>query len=178
MKFDCAAFNTYLVLGLVLLEVGCATSEEGKLKSQKSVLGVFLQARHPDKDRTMEVTVNRTSPVRITVDKGEKLNEVSLVRAEVVKDLGDSYSIKLQFDRHGTWYLEDMSASNVGRHLAILGKFDEVDRWLAAPIIPRRIGDGVLVFTPDASLEESERFVRGLNNVVEKAKKQSRFQQF
>ena len=39
-------------------------------------------------------------------------------------------------------------------------------RWLAAPRISQRIKDGVLVFTPDATREEAERIVRGLNNVA------------
>jgi hypothetical protein len=41
-------------------------------------------------------------------------------------------------------------------------------RWLAAPVISHRIGDGVLVFTPDATREEAEEIALGLNNVAKK----------
>jgi hypothetical protein len=35
----------------------------------------------------------------------------------------------------------------------------------------KRISDGVLVFTPDASREEADRIVLGLNNVAKEAQK-------
>ena len=40
-------------------------------------------------------------------------------------------------------------------------------RWLAAPLITHRIGDGVLAFTPDMSRAEADQFVLGLNNVAQ-----------
>ena len=43
--------------------------------------------------------------------------------------------------------------------------------WLAAPMTNKRISDGVLVFTPDASREEADRIVLGLNNVAKEAQK-------
>ena len=48
-------------------------------------------------------------------------------------------------------------------------------RWLAAPMITRQIQDGIFVFTPDASREEAERIVRGVNNVVAKLNKKFTF---
>ena len=41
-------------------------------------------------------------------------------------------------------------------------------RWLAAPRINKRIADGVLVFTPDATREEAEQIALGLNNLAQK----------
>jgi len=41
-------------------------------------------------------------------------------------------------------------------------------RWLAAPLINRRMADGMITFTPDASREETEKFVEGLNNSAKK----------
>ena len=38
-------------------------------------------------------------------------------------------------------------------------------RWLAAPVISRRIGNGVLVFTADCERDEADQLVLGLNNV-------------
>ena len=36
-------------------------------------------------------------------------------------------------------------------------------RWLAAPSINRLVANGTLTFTPDASREEAEQLVKGLN---------------
>ena len=55
--------------------------------------------------------------------------------------------------------------------IAIFSQFGEEMkdyRWLAAPVINRRISDGVLVFTPDATREEAEEIALGLNNVAKK----------
>jgi hypothetical protein len=46
-------------------------------------------------------------------------------------------------------------------------------RWLAAPIVRKRIGDGKLIFTPDATREECDTIVTGLNAVAKKVKEKS-----
>ena len=71
----------------------------------------------------------------------------------------------------GTVLLEECTAANRGRRIAIFSQFGEKIkdyRWLAAPVITRRISDGVLVFTPDATREEAEEIALGLNNVSKK----------
>ena len=65
--------------------------------------------------------------------------------------------------------LEQFTAQYPGRRFAIAAQFGEKElemRWLAAPILNRRITDGILAFTPDASREEAELIVRGLNNTA------------
>jgi hypothetical protein len=42
-------------------------------------------------------------------------------------------------------------------------------------MIARRLTDGVLVFTPNATREEADEIALGLNNVAKKVKKQSKF---
>ena len=59
-----------------------------------------------------------------------------------------------------------------GQHIAVFSQFGDA-RWLAAPQITQQISDGVFVFTPDATMEESERIVRGLNNIAKEIKKKS-----
>ena len=54
-----------------------------------------------------------------------------------------------------------------GKHLVIFSYFDQ-GRWLAAPLITGKNSTGLLTFTPDATREEAERIVRGLNNVAKK----------
>ena len=70
-------------------------------------------------------------------------------------------------------YSTDVDYAGLGalRRLAIAAQFGEKEvqmRWLAAPVIRKRVTDGILAFTPDASREETELIVRGLNNVAVK----------
>ena len=44
-------------------------------------------------------------------------------------------------------------------------------RWLAAPVISRRIDNGVLVFTADCERDEADQLVLGLNNVAKQIHK-------
>jgi hypothetical protein len=60
-----------------------------------------------------------------------------------------------------------------GRRVAIWSKWTE-GRWLAAPQVRKPIEDGYIAFAPDATREEAERIVRGLNNVAIKLKNQAK----
>jgi hypothetical protein len=107
------------------------------------------------------------------------LTEARVTEARVVDGVG-GFAIRLQFDRQGTWLLESNSTANRGRRFAIFCVFNDlqnpkvvVGRWLAAPMITR-ITNGVLQFTPDATLEEAHQIVRGLNNVAKKLQSDSK----
>jgi hypothetical protein len=80
------------------------------------------------------------------------------------------FQVMIQFDRQGTWLLEQYSVAARGKRVAIFSQFGEA-RWLAAPVLARRIADGLFVFTPDATRAEAERIVRGLVTVAKKAQK-------
>ncbi len=54
--------------------------------------------------------------------------------------------------------------------MAIAAEFGQM-RWIAAPVIKERLGDGVLVFTPDTTRQEAERIVSGLTRVAELVRK-------
>ena len=79
--------------------------------------------------------------------------------------------MRVQFDRHGTLVLDSVTASNRGRRIGIFTQYGiaklEHSRWLAAPY-GSPITDGMLLFTPAATREESEEIVAGLNNVAKK----------
>ena len=77
------------------------------------------------------------------------------------------FSIVLRFDFHGKLALEHASTAYKGNRIAIHAQFPE-RRWLAAPRVSTRITDGVITFTPDATREEAELIVQGLNNVAVK----------
>jgi len=71
----------------------------------------------------------------------------------------------MAFTAHGRLVLEQVTTEHRGARLAVYGVFP-AGRWLAAPVVSTRITNGVLVFTPDATRDEAERLVRGLNNMA------------
>jgi preprotein translocase subunit SecD len=179
MKTQRASFNTFLVLALLLISSLCGAAENEKKqdepnqKKQASTLGLFLEVNQNMADHAQQVPLFRAKPVKVNVEKEAFLNEGNLDQASVL-DQDGVVLIKVQFDKRGSWLLENITASNPGKRIAIFSQFSE-GRWLAAPLISRRIGDGVLVFTPDANRQEADRIVRGLNNVAAKVKKQNKF---
>jgi hypothetical protein len=169
MKIRLAPFNIYLlVLAAALFAASCKTAEERKQSKEASTIRVFV-AKGGLKDGN--VTVYRQNPLTLRVDKEPLLSEGDLETASVV-DMPGGYAINAQFNGHGALVLEGATVAHKGQHLAIQSDFGE-RRWLAAPVITRRISNGALVFTPDATREEAERIVRGLTNVVRQMKKRS-----
>jgi preprotein translocase subunit SecD len=143
-------------------------------------LHLHIEADHSTPDRSQLVNISRHHPVPITVEKAPFLSESYLTKAEVVNDMG-GFAIRLQFDRQGTWLLEQYSAANRGKHIAIYSQFVmhpeehlNSGRWLAAPKISQRITDGSLTFTPDATREEANEIVLGLNNIARQMEKDSK----
>ena len=98
------------------------------------------------------------------MDREPFLFENNITAAKVVEERG-GFEIELQFDQKGTWLLEQYTTANKTRRVAVFAIFGE-SRWLAAPLITRRVSDGKFTFSPDATREESERIVRGLNRVA------------
>lgn len=159
MKKPVLRFNTYLTL-LLLLAAACRSPE----KKEATQLRLFIEVTPDNTGRNRPVSIGRTDPFVINVEKEPFLNEGNVAEVWVVDALG-GFQIMLQFDRRGTWLLEQYSTAHKGRRVGILAQFGEL-RWLAAPILQQRISDGLLVFTPDATREEAERIVRGLKNVA------------
>jgi len=165
-------FNTYLFLALSLvLAGGCQTDGSNKSQGKKdlSTLQLHLEVNSDGSNRNEPVPIYRAKPVLVNVEKLPFITEKNVVAAALIDEQG-GFAIQIQFDRQGTWLLEQYSAVNRGRHIAIFSEFGEA-RWLAAPVFTKRIINGVLTFTPDATREEAERVVRGLNNVGQRNKK-------
>jgi preprotein translocase subunit SecD len=167
MNFYARRFNLYLLVFCVALAAGCALQ---KKKKPEKVAGIRVHVESPvtppGKIRT--ITVLRSQPVEVNVTEDPALTEANLVGAKLIESPG-GFAVSVQFDETGGWMLEQATAGNPGKHLAIYGQWGETvgeGRWLAAPLISRRIGGGSLTFTPDASREEAEKFVEGLNNTV------------
>jgi hypothetical protein len=171
MKVYAWRFNLYLSL-LVMLAgaMGCQTS---KKKEPVAVLRVHLQADPNEVAASDTVSVLRSDPVSVTITHNPVLTEASILAARVI-DTPGGFAIEVHFDESATLMLEQYSASNPGRHFVIFGQWGDKlanGRWLAAPLITRRISNGVLAFTPDISRAEADQLVLGLNNGSAKAHK-------
>ena len=171
MVIRVARFNTFLLLlALLTAGAGCQIVGGGK---QLSTVRVHIEV-NPDGTGLNElVTVHS---VVMNVEKSPFLTETDVASAEVVETLG-GFALRIQFNQHGTWALEQYSSAAPGRRVAIFsqfGKKGEQARWLAAPRIGRRIADGVLLFTPDAAREEAGQIASGLNEFARKTQKVTR----
>lgn len=183
-------FNTLLVL-VLLLSPGRITraeetpakaaetpspSEPKKSKKEKKPklnksIRVYVETKHDIEERSLPAVVGRSSPMKFMVEKLPILNEVHVESAALIDQPG-SFQVQVKFNSLGSRILESYTAAAAGRHLLIMTEINKEGRWIAAPLIRRRLGDGKLVFTPDATREDMDLLVRGLNHMVEKNRKQ------
>src|SRR5258708_14008927 len=172
-------FKTYLQITMALaLLCGCQSPETTRKKAL-STLRVHLAVDREDDDRNEQVAIWREDPFMVNVQKTPFLTEASVTEAKVVEVVG-GFALRLQFDHEGTLLLEQYSRGNPGAHFAIFSQFASPPeeklnkgRWLTAPGINRHIANGVLVFTPDATREETDQIASALNNLAKKLEKTS-----
>lgn len=170
-------FNIYFAMALLLgWSCGCRTDHTQKSKNKKPLSTLRLhQEMHADPmGRTEEALVFRGQPSKLIVNKDPFLTEANVKEAKVVDTMG-GFALSIQFDKQGSWLLEEYTAASKGKHIAVYSQFMldaerklNTGRWLAAPLIHNHIADGVFIFTPDASREEAERIATGLNDVASK----------
>lgn len=163
-------FNCILAGALVLLAGlagACGSPEAKRAATQASTLRLYLETDFDTtSEKTAVVPVYRAAPVLLRVAREPFLDEGHIVEARVVDVVG-GFAIAVRYDFHGALVLDTVSSTYRGQRIAIHSTFTEA-RWLAAPKLATPIKDGLLVFTPDATREEAERIVRGLNNVAVK----------
>jgi hypothetical protein len=166
-------FNLYLIGFLVAgLCAGCA-DKGAKRKVQLTRMDIHVEMPREATNLTEPVPIYREKPMLVNVEKEPFLREVFVASARVV-DLPGGFGIQIQFNRQGTWLLEQYSTQNHGKRLAIHAEFgteSKESRWLAAPKLTKGITDGLLTFTPDATREEADEIVLGLNNVSREVQK-------
>lgn len=167
MKFRPTPFNRFLLF-LALLATGCQTDSLPK-PAEASTLRLFLEARPNAAARTQPIMVFLDAPLRITVENEPFLNESSVEAAKVI-EAGGKYGVEIAFTTHGKLILETTTLANRGRHIAVFSNYPD-GRWIGAPLINQRLGDGVLLFRMDGSRDDAERFVSGLNKVATALKK-------
>ncbi|HEX9048591.1 MAG TPA: hypothetical protein VF988_16300 [Verrucomicrobiae bacterium] len=151
---------------LLLLLAGCSTLK-GHHKDL-SGLRIHGESESAATGGNESITVIRSHPVVLNIVREPLLSESDVTAARLL-DVPGGFAVQVQFEETSAWALEQWTATNPGKHLAIFGQWGKkpvVGRWLAAPLITRRLAGGSLVFTPDASREEMEALVKGLNNVA------------
>jgi hypothetical protein len=162
MKIRLLRFNAFLLVLAMLLSAGCSSPEKRK---DLSSLQIHIEVNPDGTDQNGPVTIGRSVPFPVNVDKMSFLSERHLKEASVVEVTG-GFAIRLQFEQKGTWLLEQFSMAHRGKRAAILAQWEGKGRWLGAPRLEHRIPNGVLEFTPDATHEEADRIVDGLNKAV------------
>jgi hypothetical protein len=180
MKVCARRFNLFLTLTAALaLMCGCKTEKQQEQEKQNKVvaaLRVHIETSADnagDMSTAQTISLPRSDPMLVTIGHDPFLTEANIIAARII-DAPGGFAVEIKFDETGTWTLEQYSASNPGKHFAVFGQWGEKladGRWLAAPLITHRIGDGLLAFTPDASREECDQLVLGLNNVAKKIQK-------
>jgi preprotein translocase subunit SecD len=167
MKSLSVRFNLFLFAALLL--TACHTDPkkaEKKPEKQATAMSFHLECNRDGTPYNAQVPIFREKPMMVNVEKNPVLDVGDMAKAEVVDvDKSGGFAIKIKFSNRGALNLANVTTANKGRRMAILAKWTE-QRWIAAPRITHDLNDGVLIFTPDASREESERIVRGLNNVI------------
>jgi hypothetical protein len=165
-------FNIYLLLLALLLAAGCRTPEERRARKLESTLRLHLSARPGETELREPVQI---AGVTIFVERAFFLDESSVDEAQVLDTPDGGFLIRIAFNPHGRLMLESVSGSNPGRQIVIFSHFGDKHSsraaWLAAPRIPRRMSDGVLVFAPSLPRELADDIVQGLNNVAAKNKR-------
>lgn len=173
-------FNIYLLCLLTLVAAGCRSPEKKKAKQkekQVSTLALHVEVPSDDLDHSRTVQVFREKPLIVNVEKSPFLTEAQVEEAKIVPER-DGWVLLIRFDQRGKWLLEQYTTINPRKHIAIFSTFGEDKkeaRWLGAPLITRRISNGILAFTPDATREEAEEFVFGLNNLVKQVAKKDKW---
>jgi len=152
------------LLGCVL--VGCAGKKSKKDPDKDaSTLRLHMETQ-PGILGSGKVKVIRSQPITIAIEKEPFLDE-GFVKAARVMETPGGHAIGVEFTERGALRLQMATGTRAGRRMVIWSRWTE-GRWLAAVIVSRANDTGVIVFTPDASREECERIVRGLNNVAMK----------
>jgi hypothetical protein len=139
------------------------TKEEKDPSKVASTIRLHMETESPGMG-SGKIKVMRSDPTTLNVEKNAFVDEGFLERADVIETVG-GHMILLKFNTQGALRLQMWTVSKTGRRIAVWAKWTE-GRWIAAPVAARALEDGVIAFTPDASREEAERIVRGLNNVA------------
>lgn len=174
MRAPPATFNINLLLAiLALLAVGCASLTGSKKEGSTFKFHIettHIETKPGDPSRTGIAAVGRARPVHITIDLEPVIFENHIESGAVVDTADGGFAILIKFNDFGTALFESITTAHRSKRIVIGSRFTEA-RWLAAPMIVGTEKKGIIVFTPDATRAESERIIRGLNNLLETGRK-------
>lgn len=171
MKIRAKLFNSILFVFAVVLVVGCKTGAKSRLKKKDSTLLLcFLESAPGLGDKTMPVEVGRTKKVNLVVASKPVITQNEVLNAEAWDTADGGVAIRLELDRIGRRQLEIFSVLHRGKRMAVQAHFPDA-RWIDVVPFDQRLSDGILILYPDASPEETDRIVKGLNLVAEAIEK-------
>lgn len=156
-----------------MLASGCSSTHSGLFHHKKEQIGIVrihIESESSEQGQTKSITVLRSQPVLINIFVDPILTEADVTSARLL-DTPGGFAVEIKLDETSSWRLEQFSSINPGKHLVIFGQWSEKKedgRWLAAPLIVRRMATNTLLFTPDASHEEMKKWVDGLNATAKK----------
>src|SRR4051812_23678181 len=110
-------FNTYFQLVIALMLLSGCQSPETKRKKQFSMLDIHVETNQTSSDRNRQVPISREHPFMVNIEKTPFLTQNAVQQAKVVEGVG-GFALWIQFDRQGSWLLEQYSGGNVGKHFA------------------------------------------------------------
>jgi hypothetical protein len=173
MNFCRRRFNLYFLPVMVLLALVSGCQSTKKLVHHKDepvgIVRIHVESESSQEGFTKSISVMRSHPVTVNITTDPIVTEADVTGARLLSAPGGGFVIELKFEETAGWKLEQISAINPGKHLVIFAQWNdkpEDGRWLAAPKITRRMAGGILTFTPDASHEEAEKLVKGLNEAA------------
>ncbi|MCX6906778.1 MAG: hypothetical protein NTY01_01915 [Verrucomicrobia bacterium] len=156
MKWN-TVFRSAAALLVCWLAAGC--------KEDTASLRVFLQASDRLPEGHRQVVVVRNPPMNVIVNPLSELSELDLVVAKAVKTT-ERKQLVLQFDGHGQRVIETFT----GEHRGELYVLTINGAAVAAPLIRQVISDGTLVVEVDATDEELDKVVKGLNTAANRGR--------
>ena len=149
---------------MLMLAAGCASFHHKK--DEIGILRIHIESESSAQHATKSITVLRSEPVVVNISTDPILTEMDVTSARLLDSPG-GFAIEIKFEDTAGWRLEQYTSIYPGKHLAIFAQWSdkkEDGRWLAAPIIVHRMAGSILTFTPDASHEEMEKWVKALND--------------
>ena len=174
MKIRFFRFNTYLLLLAATLAAGCKSPAETKRDRTVATLRLFLEGAQDGSSNYETVEI---SGVSLLAGRKPFLDEGNVRKAEVLETRDGGFAMQVQYDQHGTFVLDAISAQYRSRRMIVFSQLSVektvTSHWLAAPLIGERILDGQILFTPNATREEADQIALGVNNLVKKAKRKS-----
>lgn len=149
MKWN-TVYRSLAALAVCWLAAGC--------KEEKATLRIFLQASDRLPEAHRKVVVLRNPPMNIIINPVSEVSEHDLLSAKAVKTPTQKLLV-LQFDPHGQRAIETFTAEHRGElYVMTINAIP-----IAAPLIREVVHDGILTVVVDATDEELDKMVKGLD---------------